>query len=59
MITQTNLKAVNSKASRTSQQSRGRVIPMDNHSENFEKTKAQLHERGYHEKDVTITSACE
>lgn len=29
---------------------------MDNHSENFEKTKAQLHEQGYHEKDVTITS---
>ena len=29
---------------------------MDKHSENFEKIKAQLHEQGYHEKDVTITS---
>lgn len=29
---------------------------MDNHSETFEKIKAQLHEQGYHEKDVTITS---
>ncbi len=29
---------------------------MDKHSENFEKMKAQLHEQGYHEKDVTITS---
>ena len=32
---------------------------MDKHSKNFEKMKAQLHEQGYHEKDVTITSACE
>lgn len=29
---------------------------MDNHSETFEKIKAQLHEQGYREKDVTITS---
>ena len=29
---------------------------MDNHSENFEKMKTQLHEQGYHEKDVTITT---
>ncbi len=29
---------------------------MDKHRENFEKIKAQLHEQGYHEKDVTITS---
>ena len=29
---------------------------MDKHSENFEKIKAQLHEQGYHEKDVTFTS---
>lgn len=33
-----------------------RGISMDKHSENFEKMKAQLHEQGYHEKDVTITS---
>ena len=30
---------------------------MDQHSEDFEKIKAQLQEQGYHEKDVTITSA--
>lgn len=29
---------------------------MENHSETFEKIKAQLHEQGYREKDVTITS---
>ncbi len=29
---------------------------MDKHSENFEKMKAQLHEKGYREKDVTIPS---
>ena len=29
---------------------------MDNHSETFEKIKAQLHEQGYRKKDVTITS---
>ena len=29
---------------------------MENHNENFEKIKAHLHEQGYHEKDVTITS---
>ncbi len=29
---------------------------MENHNENFEKIKAQLHEQGFHEKDVTITS---
>ena len=33
-----------------------RGISMDKHSKNFEKMKAQLHEQGYHEKDVTITS---
>jgi hypothetical protein len=29
---------------------------VDKHSENFEKMKAQLHEKGYREKDVTIPS---
>ena len=29
---------------------------MDKHRENFEEIRAQLHEQGYHEKDVTITS---
>ncbi len=29
---------------------------MDSHSENFEKMKAKLNEKGYKEKDVTITS---
>ena len=29
---------------------------MENHNEDFEKIKAHLHEQGYHEKDVTITS---
>lgn len=29
---------------------------MDKHSENFENIKTQLHEQGYHEKNVTITS---
>lgn len=29
---------------------------MDTHSENFEEIRVQLHEQGYHEKDVTITS---
>lgn len=31
-------------------------IPMNNHSENFEKVKEQLHKQGYKEKDVTIPS---
>ncbi|WP_302137051.1 hypothetical protein [Schaedlerella sp.] len=29
---------------------------MDHHSEDFERMKADLHEKGYQEKDVTITS---
>lgn len=29
---------------------------MDHHSEDFERMKAYLHEKGYQEKDVTITS---
>lgn len=28
---------------------------MDHHSEDFERMKADLHEKGYREKDVTIT----
>ena len=29
---------------------------MSNHSEEFEKMKVQLHEKGYKDKDVTISS---